>query len=163
MAHRATIIGAGFGGLLTATALREVFDDVVIVESDELPDRPAHRSDPIVERVFRVVRGIDGRYPEAKWIGLDPLPEEMPAMARAMGELACEDAEAGRAFRYAVQFFANEELMSQSLITKVLEWMGLGGRSRTRTRTRTRCRGSWGWPGRSPCPRSERRVLRSRY
>jgi hypothetical protein len=28
-------------------------------------------------------------------------------MARAMGELATEDVEASRAFRYAVHFFAN--------------------------------------------------------
>lgn len=82
--------------------------------------------EPIVERVFQLVCAIDGRYPDAKLIGLDPMPPEMAAMARAMGELATEDVEASRAFRYAVQFFANEELMSRSLVTKVLDWMGSG-------------------------------------
>jgi hypothetical protein len=82
--------------------------------------------EPIVERVFQIVCGIDGRYPDAKRIGVDPLPQEMLAMAHAMGELATEDAEASRAFRYAVHFFANEELMTQSLVTKVTEWMGAG-------------------------------------
>ena len=44
MAHRATIIGASIGGLLTATALHDAFDDIVIVESDQLPEQPAHRA-----------------------------------------------------------------------------------------------------------------------
>jgi 2-polyprenyl-6-methoxyphenol hydroxylase-like FAD-dependent oxidoreductase len=37
MSRRATIIGGSVGGLLTATAIHGAFDDVVIVESDELP------------------------------------------------------------------------------------------------------------------------------
>jgi|SRR5581483_2977361 len=94
----------------------------------KLGQRIQEAVEPVVERVFQIVCGIDGRYPDAKRIGVDPLPGEVLTMARALGELACEDAEASRAFRYAVHFFANEELMSPPLVTKVLEWMGSGSR-----------------------------------
>lgn len=108
-----------------ATAIRRLASEPD-VHDGRLGGRIQEAVEPIVDRVFQIVCGIDGRYSEAKRIGLDPLPEEMLAMARAMGELACEDAEASRAFRYAVQFFANDELMSPSLVTKVFEWMGAG-------------------------------------
>ena len=108
-----------------ATAIRELAERAD-VHDGELGGRIQDAIEPIVERVFQIVCSIDGRYPDAKRIGVDPLPDEMLATARAMGELACEDAEASRAFRYAVHFFANEELMTQSLITKVMEWMVVG-------------------------------------
>lgn len=108
-----------------ATAVRRLAEQSD-VHDGHLGQRIQEAIEPIVERVFQIVCGIDGRYPDAKRIGLEPPPEEMLAMARAMGELACEDAEASRAFRYTVQFFANEELMSQSLVAKVFEWMGSG-------------------------------------
>jgi hypothetical protein len=108
-----------------ATAIRRLAEQSN-VHDGQLGQRIQEAVEPIVERVFQIVCGIDGRYPEAKRIGVEPLPEEMLAMARAMSELACEDTEASRAFRYAVHFFANEELMNQSLVTKVFEWMGAG-------------------------------------
>jgi 2-polyprenyl-6-methoxyphenol hydroxylase-like FAD-dependent oxidoreductase len=78
---------------------------------------------PVVEQVFQLVIGIDSRYPEAKPIGLDRLPEEMLAMGRALGELATVDAEVSRAFRYAVHFFAGEELATPSVLGKLTDWM----------------------------------------
>lgn len=50
-------------------------------------------------------------------------PAELRAMARAMGELATEDVEASRAFRFAVHFFAAEEMMTESLVARVMAWM----------------------------------------
>lgn len=50
-------------------------------------------------------------------------PAELLAMARAMGELATEDVEASRAFRFAVHFFAAEEMMTESLVASVMAWM----------------------------------------
>ena len=46
-----------------------------------------------------------------------------PLRARAMGELATEDVEASRAFRFAVHFFAAEEVMTESLVARVMTWM----------------------------------------
>ncbi|POM26452.1 putative epoxidase LasC [Actinomadura rubteroloni] len=40
---RAVVLGAGIAGLLTARVLSEHYDEVVVVERDELPDRPDHR------------------------------------------------------------------------------------------------------------------------
>jgi 2-polyprenyl-6-methoxyphenol hydroxylase-like FAD-dependent oxidoreductase len=91
-----------------------------------LSDRIQQAVTPIVDRVFQLVCSIDGRYPDAKLIGLERMPAEMLAMGRALAELATEDVEASRAFRYAVHFFANEELMTESLIAKVVDWMGSG-------------------------------------
>jgi 2-polyprenyl-6-methoxyphenol hydroxylase-like FAD-dependent oxidoreductase len=119
-----------YGQGMSVVAVEAVAIRALTMRADVHDGRLARRIqdsiEPIVERVFQLVCSIDGRYPDAKRIGLEPMPPEMVAMARAMGELATEDAEASRAFRYAVQFFANEELMSQSLITKVMEWMGSG-------------------------------------
>ena len=50
-------------------------------------------------------------------------PAELLAMARAMGDLATEDVEASRAFRFAVHFFAAEEMMTESLVARVTAWM----------------------------------------
>jgi hypothetical protein len=50
-------------------------------------------------------------------------PAELLAMARAMGDLATEDVEASRAFRFAVHFFAAEEMMTESLVARVMAWM----------------------------------------
>ncbi len=44
-------------------------------------------------------------------------------MARAMGEPATEDVEASRAFRFAVHFFAAEDMMTESLVARVMAWM----------------------------------------
>jgi hypothetical protein len=33
------------------------------------------------------------------------------------------DVEASRAFRFAVHFFANEEMMTESLVARVMAWM----------------------------------------
>ncbi|MFJ3835435.1 FAD-dependent oxidoreductase [Streptomyces sp. NPDC090054] len=41
--RRAIVIGAGITGMLAAVALREVTDEVLIVENDELPDGPLPR------------------------------------------------------------------------------------------------------------------------
>jgi 2-polyprenyl-6-methoxyphenol hydroxylase-like FAD-dependent oxidoreductase len=41
---RAIIIGGSMGGLLTARVLSEYFTEVVIVEKDELPDKPVDRA-----------------------------------------------------------------------------------------------------------------------
>jgi 2-polyprenyl-6-methoxyphenol hydroxylase-like FAD-dependent oxidoreductase len=41
---RAVVIGAGMGGLAAAGALRDHFDEVVVLERDSLPDRPDHRA-----------------------------------------------------------------------------------------------------------------------
>jgi hypothetical protein len=43
-------------------------------------------------------------------------------MARAMGEPATEDVEASRAFRFAVYFFAAEEMMTESLVARLMGW-----------------------------------------
>ncbi|MFI9450083.1 NAD(P)/FAD-dependent oxidoreductase [Amycolatopsis sp. NPDC052450] len=37
------VLGAGVAGLVTARVLSEHYDEVVVVERDELPDRPGHR------------------------------------------------------------------------------------------------------------------------
>ncbi|MEU3794557.1 pyridine nucleotide-disulfide oxidoreductase [Streptomyces fructofermentans] len=39
----AVVIGAGLGGVLAAAALSPAHDEVIVVENDELPDRPDHR------------------------------------------------------------------------------------------------------------------------
>src|ERR1700744_5865130 len=41
--RRAVVLGASFAGLLTARVLCERFAEVVLLERDELPDRPAPR------------------------------------------------------------------------------------------------------------------------
>jgi hypothetical protein len=51
------------------------------------------------------------------------LPAELLAMACAMGELATEDVEASWAFRFAVHFFAAEEMLTESLVARVMAWM----------------------------------------
>ena len=89
----------------------------------ELARRMQESIVPVIEQVFQFVLGIDGRYPEAKLIGLEPIPEEMLAMGRALGELATVDVEASTALRYAVHFFADQELATTSLLTKVAERM----------------------------------------
>lgn len=40
---RAAVLGAGIAGLVTARVLSEHYDEVVVVERDELPDLPGHR------------------------------------------------------------------------------------------------------------------------
>ena len=50
-------------------------------------------------------------------------PAELLAMSRAMGDLATEDVEASRAFRFAVHVFAAEEMMTESLVARVMAWM----------------------------------------
>jgi hypothetical protein len=50
-------------------------------------------------------------------------PAELLAMARAMGELATEDVEASRAIRFAVHFFAAEQMMTESLVARVMARM----------------------------------------
>jgi 2-polyprenyl-6-methoxyphenol hydroxylase-like FAD-dependent oxidoreductase len=40
----AVVIGAGMGGLATAQALSRHFERVTLVERDDLPSRPTHRS-----------------------------------------------------------------------------------------------------------------------
>lgn len=50
-------------------------------------------------------------------------PAELLAMARAMGKLATEDVEASRAIRFAVHFFAAEQMMTESLVARVMAWM----------------------------------------
>src|SRR5437870_103481 len=41
--QRAIVIGAGIAGLSAARALSDYFEQVVVLERDPLPDRPAHR------------------------------------------------------------------------------------------------------------------------
>jgi 2-polyprenyl-6-methoxyphenol hydroxylase-like FAD-dependent oxidoreductase len=92
----------------------------------ELADRIQQAIVPVVERVFQLVISIDSRYPEAKLIGIERLPDEMLALAGALSELAVEDAEASRAFRYAVHFFANGEMATESLLGKALQRLSSG-------------------------------------
>ena len=40
---RAVVIGASMAGLLAARVLSDAFDEVVVIERDELPDEPAIR------------------------------------------------------------------------------------------------------------------------
>jgi hypothetical protein len=40
-----------------------------------------------------------------------------------VGELATEDVEASRAFRFAVHILAAEEMMTESLVARVMAWM----------------------------------------
>ena len=40
---RAVVMGAGFAGLLAARVLADHFDRVLVLERDELPDRPGPR------------------------------------------------------------------------------------------------------------------------
>src|SRR4029453_591122 len=40
----AVVIGAGMGGLATAQALSRHFERVTLIERDDLPSRPTHRS-----------------------------------------------------------------------------------------------------------------------
>ncbi|MER5696121.1 NAD(P)/FAD-dependent oxidoreductase [Streptomyces mirabilis] len=43
MPRRAVVIGAGLAGLLAAAALFPAYDEVLVLERDELPDGPEHR------------------------------------------------------------------------------------------------------------------------
>jgi phytoene dehydrogenase-like protein len=43
LADTAVVIGAGIGGLAAAAALAEFFSQVIVLERDELPMKPAHR------------------------------------------------------------------------------------------------------------------------
>ncbi|GHI08112.1 pyridine nucleotide-disulfide oxidoreductase [Streptomyces cellostaticus] len=44
MSRRAVVIGAGIAGMLAAAALSPVVDHVVVLDRDELPDGPEHRT-----------------------------------------------------------------------------------------------------------------------
>ena len=41
---RAIVLGAGMGGLAAAAALSDFFEQVIVLERDALPEKPAHRS-----------------------------------------------------------------------------------------------------------------------
>lgn len=114
-----------YGQGLSVAAVEAVRIRAVAAESEgELSLRIQEAITPVVDRVFELVVSIDSRYPDAKFIGIERPSADLLTMGKALAELACEDAEASRAFRYAVQFFANEEMQSESLFVKVLDWIG---------------------------------------
>lgn len=81
---------------------------------------------PTVETVFSMVIGIDGHYPGAELIGVDPPSPEAAAYSRALAQVATEDAEAALAAKYASQFFDTAGLLTDSLRAKVAAWVRQG-------------------------------------
>jgi flavin-dependent dehydrogenase len=58
IAHRAAVVGASVAGLLASRALSDYFDEVVVLDSDEIEDRPiVHKSIPQGHHLHALLQG----------------------------------------------------------------------------------------------------------
>ena len=91
-----------------------------------LADRIQKSFTSTLDTVFEMALDVDGHYANVEFIGVERPSQEAAAYNRYLSQVATEDAEVSLALKYAAHYFSTDLLQSESVRSKVRDWIDSG-------------------------------------